>query len=143
MIIARTDAREGKGFDEAVERLQGAVKLGADILFLEALQTHDEARKACRIFKDTPMLMNMVPGGVTPNMSVEQAKEIGFRIIIFPGVCIQGALKGALNSLSKLKENGLQAVDNLSSPKEAFMLCGLKESLQLDKKAGGMTFDKV
>ena len=85
MIIARTDAKQTYGFDEALERLQEAVKIGVDIVFFEALSSKEEARKVCDIFKktNTPVLLNMVPGGVTPNMSANTTHSaITYRLSI-------------------------------------------------------------
>lgn len=65
LIIARTDAKQTYGFEEAMERLSKAVEIGVDIVFLEALESEDEARKVCEVMKrsGTPVLLNMVPGG--------------------------------------------------------------------------------
>jgi 2-methylisocitrate lyase-like PEP mutase family enzyme len=41
LIIARTDARGGHGFDEAVRRGQAYAAAGADIVFVEALHSED------------------------------------------------------------------------------------------------------
>jgi 2-methylisocitrate lyase-like PEP mutase family enzyme len=37
LIIARTDSRQTLGFDEAIERLKEAVKIGANTVILEAI----------------------------------------------------------------------------------------------------------
>lgn len=64
LIIARTDARQSYGFDEAVARLEGAVEIGVDVVFFEALASEDEAAKVCEIFKGkAATFLNMVPGG--------------------------------------------------------------------------------
>lgn len=57
-IIARTDSRQSLGFDEAVERLKEAVKIGVDIVFLEALQTKEECEKVIKEFAGFPVLLN-------------------------------------------------------------------------------------
>lgn len=57
-IIARTDSRQSMGFEEAVERLQEAVRIGVDIVFLEALQSREECEKVTKIFEGTPVLLN-------------------------------------------------------------------------------------
>ena len=52
MIIARTDAAQKYGFDEAIERLNEAVKIGVDIVFFEALKSKEEAIKGATRFMD-------------------------------------------------------------------------------------------
>ncbi len=42
VIVARTDALQGRGFDEAVRRLRAAVDAGADMVFLEGMTTREQ-----------------------------------------------------------------------------------------------------
>jgi len=42
VLIARTDALQGFGFDEAVRRLKAAVAVGADVAFLEGVKTKQD-----------------------------------------------------------------------------------------------------
>lgn len=143
LIIARTDSRESLGFDEAVERLKGAAALGVDAVFLEAIQSHKEAREACEQLKGTPMLLNMVARGVTPDTSVEKAEQLGFRIMIFPGACIERAVAGALDGLRDLQVQGRQVSHCALGPREIFKMCGLQECIDVDKRAQGRAFDKI
>ncbi|MHB8286464.1 MAG: isocitrate lyase/PEP mutase family protein, partial [Caulobacteraceae bacterium] len=55
LIIARTDARQSEGLDGALRRAEAYQKAGADILFVEALQSEEEMRTACAQF-DVPMM---------------------------------------------------------------------------------------
>jgi len=142
VIIARTDARAGVGFDEAIDRLKGAVEAGADVLFLEALQSHEEAKMACEIFKGTPMLLNMVPSGVTPNMSLAQARELGFRIVIWPSACLEPVALAARQGLKSLKSSGSMQEGSVG-PKEMFMVCGLQDLMNIDKRAGAKSFANI
>lgn len=146
LIIARTDAKQTYGFDEAMERLKEAVKIGVDIVFFEALASADEARQVCDAMKktNTPVLLNMVPGGVTPTMTAAQAREIGFRIMIVPGVCIAPILTSVTDELEHLKKEG--AVSNRNDREgvvKGFQMCGLDECVEIDRKAGGKAYNDV
>lgn len=146
MIIARTDAKQTYGFDEALHRLKDAVEIGVDIVFFEALSSKEEARKVCEIFKktNTPVLLNMVPGGVTPNMSAQEAKEIGFRIMIVPGLCIAPVMRSVRAEMEHLKKHGTPSNENNSEGVvRGFQMCGLDECIALDQKAGGKAYDTV
>ena len=146
LIIARTDARQTFGFEEAVERLQEAVRIGVDVVFFEAMASVDEARKVCAIFRetDTPVLLNMVPGGVTPNMSYAEAKKIGFRIMIVPGICIAPVIESCTKELEHLKTHGEVVASNAKEGVvRGFKLCGLEECIAIDQKAGGKAYDTV
>jgi 2-methylisocitrate lyase-like PEP mutase family enzyme len=144
MIIARTDARQKYGFDEAIERLKEAVNIGVDIVFLEALQSKEEAKKVCQIMGDVPVLLNMVPGGTTPDMTVEEAKETGFRIMIFPGVCLAAVATSVGNALDELQgERRVSQPNGQTGVKSLFNLCGLQDCIELDKRAGGKAYADV
>jgi 2-methylisocitrate lyase-like PEP mutase family enzyme len=144
LIIARTDARQTYGFDEAVERLQEAVKIGVDVAFLEALQSKEEMEKVCKIMGDTPVLLNVVPGGVTPEYTIEEASKMGFRIIIYPGLCIGPVLDSVSKGLRELQTTRKSSsVVTAGGIKEAFNLCGLQECIDIDKEAGGEAYATV
>jgi 2-methylisocitrate lyase-like PEP mutase family enzyme len=144
LIIARTDARQSYGFDEACERLKTAVEIGVDAVFFEALQSKDECERICKLMGDVPVMLNVVPGGVTPSLSVSEARTVGFRIIIFPVLCMGPIISSVTKELEHFYEHG-QASDagNSSKVRDAFDLCGLNECIELDKAAGGKTFSNV
>lgn len=146
LIIARTDAKQTYGFDEAMERLNKAVEIGVDVVFFEALASEEEARQVCQAMKktNTPVLLNMVPGGVTPNMTAEQARDVGFRIMIVPGVCIAPVVRSVTEELEYLKkEGGVPKVSGHEGVVKAFRLCGLDECVDIDQKAGGKAYTDV
>lgn len=143
LIIARTDSRQTYGFDEAVERLKEAVAAGADVVFPEALTTKEECRRVCEIMKPVPVLLNMVSMGVTPDMSIAEAKELGFKIMIFPALTFEASMAGTKEALARLRDQGRQPLDNSAGMKEAFSVCGLQECIEIDKKAGGKAFEGV
>jgi len=144
MIIARTDSRQSYGFDEAIERLKEAVKIGVDIVFFEALQSKEEAKKVCQIMGDVPVLLNMVPGGATPDMTVEEAKELGFRIVIFPGICLAAIVGAVQKELDVLQTEGTTSKSqSAGGVKQLFNLAGLQDCIDIDKRAGGKAYADV
>lgn len=136
LIIARTDSRQGYGFDEAVERLRRAAEIGSDMVFPEAMTSKQELADVVRLMGSTPCLLNMVTKGVTPELSVQEAHELGFRVVIFPVVAFGGAIRGITESLTTLKDQGREPQD-LVGVKQAFELCGLNECVDVDRRAGG------
>lgn len=146
LIIARTDARQTFGFDEAIKRLQDAVEIGVDVVFFEAPASKDEAARVCEIFRqsDIPCLLNMVPGGVTPDISVSEAKELGFKIIIHPGACMEPILRAVGEELARLKETGSASERaGAEGVKRIFNLAGLQECIELDRSSGGKAYVDV
>ena len=143
VLIARTDALQIAGFDEAVKRLKGAIAAGADVAFLEGLETAEQCRRACEELAPTPVLLNMVPGGVTPNTTAAEAQAAGFKLIIYPGLMLSAVYESCAAASAELKNTGTIALtesQQKEGPRGLFMVCGLRGLLELDKKAGGQAF---
>jgi 2-methylisocitrate lyase-like PEP mutase family enzyme len=105
LIIARTDARQTHGFEGAMERGLAYAEAGADVVFLEALESEAEMREACRRI-NRPMMANMADGGRTPIRSVKELADIGYRMSIFPSATGLAAARAVENALNVLKTEG-------------------------------------
>jgi 2-methylisocitrate lyase-like PEP mutase family enzyme len=101
-IIARTDARAVAGFDEAVARGNAALAAGADMIFLEAPQTMDEVAAVPRLVKG-PCLLNVVRGGKTPDLDLNDAERMGYKLAIVPGLLIKNVVGICEQALAELK----------------------------------------
>jgi 2-methylisocitrate lyase-like PEP mutase family enzyme len=144
VIIARTDALASLGYDAAVSRLKAAIAAGADVAFLEAITSEEQARRVCQELSPTPVLLNMVAGGMTANISVQKAKEIGFKIIIYPILSMGPMYKAVKDAAKELKETGIveRSPGADVSAKQLFELCGLNEAVEFDIAAGGSLYAK-
>jgi 2-methylisocitrate lyase-like PEP mutase family enzyme len=144
VIIARTDALQLHGYDAAVSRLKSAVKIGADVAFLEGITSKEQAKNVCEQLAPTPVMLNMVEGGVTPHFTVAEAKESGFKLIIFPGFALGPVYRAVSTAAKELMETGDTAKASVNpsgaGPRELFMVCGLKEAMEFDIAAGGSTY---
>ena len=105
VIIARTDARAVTSLEDAIDRGNRYAQAGADLIFFEAPQTEDEIRRVAKEIK-APLLANMVIGGKTPAIKVAELERIGFKMVIFPAVCMAAAVPAMEKSLQYLKEHG-------------------------------------
>lgn len=83
VIIARTDARTVLGIDEAISRGKAYEDAGADVIFIESPESIEEMKKITASYK-VPVLANMVEGGRTPLLTVEELMEIGYHLVIYP-----------------------------------------------------------
>lgn len=142
IIIARTDALQSLGYEAAVRRLKQAVAAGADVAFLEAPTSMEQVRAVVRDLAPTPVLLNMVPGGATPDLTAQEAKELGFKMIIFPTMAIAPVYEAVYEAAKVLMETGTVKPTQVMKrgPKAVFEVCGLDELLDFDLSAGGTTF---
>ena len=108
MIIARTDARAGEGFDRAVERSRHYLEAGADAIFPEALQNADEFKAFAREVK-APLLANMTEFGKSPLLSFQELADFGYKMVIFPQSAFRVSMKASQEFLRDLKKTGTQS----------------------------------
>ena len=125
LLIARTDSRAVIGFEEAVTRMNAALKAGADMAFLEAPQTPEEVAAVPRLVKG-PCLLNVVSGGKTPVLDLAEAQKLGFKLAILPGLLFQTAVPAFDAVLAEVKATQRHP-DMKVSIKEKFRRMGSDE----------------
>ncbi|MEM7746164.1 MAG: isocitrate lyase/phosphoenolpyruvate mutase family protein [Pseudomonadota bacterium] len=106
LIIARTDAIAVEGFKPALARAQAYAEAGADMVFLDALQSEDQMRTATASFTETPVMANMVEGGKTPIRSAADLEALGFALAIFPGGIVRALARAAQDYYTSLMAHG-------------------------------------
>jgi 2-methylisocitrate lyase-like PEP mutase family enzyme len=131
VIIARTDARAPLGVREAISRGRAYADAGADVIFIEAPESVEEVEQIAREI-DAPLLLNVVPGGRTPEIPPERLAELGFRIAIYPGVALGAVAQAAIGALSELASTS--ATETTADPVGFFDLFGLKRWQQLGER---------
>jgi 2-methylisocitrate lyase-like PEP mutase family enzyme len=136
-IVARTDALAPVGIDEAIQRVTAAREAGADASFVEAppsLELLAEiGRRAPR-----PMVANMVEGGKTPVLPMQQLDAMGFQLILYPLTGLFAAAKAIERFYKKLRADGttLGEEDRLMSFNEFNALIGVEEKYALAERFG-------
>jgi 2-methylisocitrate lyase-like PEP mutase family enzyme len=127
LIIARTDARAVAGFDEAIARANMALDAGAEMAFVEAPQTREEVA-AVPLLVHGPCLLNVVHGGKTPDIDLEEAARMGYKLAILPGLLIKsviGSCEQALGELRRLRRHPPPVVE--MTVREMFQRFGADE----------------
>ena len=91
LIIARTDARAVLGFEEALWRVNAALDAGADVGFVEAPENLDEVAAVPQRVHG-PCLFNIVRGGKSPDIGLQDIQEMGYRIAILPSLLLNAVV---------------------------------------------------
>ena len=127
-IIARTDARSPLGFSEAMKRLEAYKLAGADILFMDAIETEEEMKAQTTNIPGIHMV-NMSETGKTPLMPAKELENIGYKIILFPSSMIRILTKQLSVFLADLKSSGDSSpwLDRMASLDETNNALGLNE----------------
>lgn len=83
LFIARTDAREPDGLDDAIERVNAYCAAGADVAFIEAPLSVEELNRICEAVPH-PKFVNMLAFGKTPILSNAELERMGFKMTVAP-----------------------------------------------------------
>jgi len=127
VVIARTDARAVLGLDHAIQRANAALEAGADMAFVEAPQTLEEVAAVPHLVRG-PCLLNIVWRGKTPDVSLDSARAMGYRLAILPAVlftAVIGVCDTMLRELQETRRHPAPAGD--LTPQEAFRRFGADE----------------
>ena len=106
-IIARTDALAVEGLEKSIDRARTYIDSGADIIFAEALTDLDQYKT----FTDSinaPVLANLTEFGMTPLYTVEEMRDAGVKIILYPLSAARSMANAAMKTYAAIKQDGTQ-----------------------------------
>lgn len=148
VIIARTDALQSLGYEGALARLRAAVEAGADMAFLEGVRTKEDMARITKDMAPTPCMLNMVAGGVTPLLNTDEARRLGYKVVIWPLAGLTSAYIAMrevcreLKTTGEIKERYTEDGKIDGGVRDVFELCGLSACTEFDKEVGGASFAK-
>ncbi|MEJ0079285.1 MAG: isocitrate lyase/PEP mutase family protein [Alphaproteobacteria bacterium] len=127
VIIARTDSRAVLGLEEAIRRANAALEAGADMAFVEAPQTVEEVAAVPKLVKG-PCLFNNVWKGKSPDVAFDEARRMGYRLVIVPGMLFKAVIGTCDAVLREMKEQGRHPIlDTGMTVRDAFRRVGADE----------------
>ena len=106
-IIARTDALAVEGLEKSIDRARTYIDSGADIIFAGALTDLDQYKT----FTDSinaPVLANLTEFGMTPLYTVEEMRDVGIKIILYPLSAARSMANAAMKTYESIKQDGTQ-----------------------------------
>jgi 2-methylisocitrate lyase-like PEP mutase family enzyme len=105
LVIARTDALATTGFDEAMSRARAYEAAGADVIFVEALETREDVARVPE-YVSAPLLINMVEGGKTPLLELDDLEHLGYRVALYANSAMRASIQAMQSVLGALLKSG-------------------------------------
>lgn len=105
LIIARTDSGGPLGFDEAIRRCNMYLDAGADMVFIDALESEKEIREAAKLVKGL-MVINITEGGKTPIVSAPELEALGYKILIHADSALYTTVRAVSGTFNELLKQG-------------------------------------
>ncbi|MDO8547559.1 MAG: oxaloacetate decarboxylase [Nitrospirales bacterium] len=134
-IVARTDARQVNGLEDAIARCKKYKEAGADALFVEAPQSVDELKTLARELPP-PLVANMLEGGATPLLTKDELEKLGLQLIVCPLTALYASAKAMQDMFELIKTAGTTRdhVDRLLSFQQFHDIIDLNGYYKLDEK---------
>jgi 2,3-dimethylmalate lyase len=131
VIIARSDAIAVEGIDEAIRRGLAYHDAGADVLFIDAPESVDEAARVARELPG-PLLFDWSYDGVTPPIPRQTLEALGYTLILFPDT-ISAIHRGLSTFLGRLRDSDslTDLADALTPFNELNSFVGMEEWIEL------------
>jgi len=102
-VVARTDARQPLGLEQAIERCLAYKEAGADALFVEAPQSVEELERIAEALPP-PLVANMIERGVTPHLTRTELEQLGYQLIVCPLAALYASAKAVTEVLTELRD---------------------------------------
>jgi len=136
LIIARTDARQVSGLDDALDRAQAYREAGADVLFVEAPEGVSEIDAIATRFAGVPLMLNLVEGGKTPLVETNALGEKGYVMALYANAALRAAQRAVTSVMTTLRTSGSTAsvIDSLASWEERQEMVGKTHFDLLERK---------
>ena len=128
VIMARTDALAVEGLEAAVERARACVEAGADAIFPEAITSLDMYRRFADAVR-VPILANITEFGQTPLFTVDELRDAGCGIVLYPLSAFRAMNKAAQSVYETIRRDGTQqaVVDTMQTRAELYDAIGYWE----------------
>lgn len=108
VIMARSDAIASEGIESSIERCQKYVEAGADMIFAEAIEDAGQYRTFTDAV-DAPVLANMTEFGKSPLLTVDQLRDCGVAMALYPLTAFRAMNAAAETVFQEIRSAGTQA----------------------------------
>jgi 2-methylisocitrate lyase-like PEP mutase family enzyme len=134
-LIARSDAIEPHGVDEALRRAERYLKAGADGIFLEGPRSIEEIEQIARVLKGNALVINMFEGGGrTPWLPPDTLHNLGFSMILFPTTVLFRVARAIERALTDLKAGRPMLPEDSVDLETYEKIVGLPEWEEIEKR---------
>lgn len=104
VVIGRTDAIAVEGVESAIRRARQFRDAGADMLFVEAIDSADQLREVADAVDHVPLIYNAVEGGRSPVLDDATLAASNVQLVIHPVTVLLETIAAQQRSLTALRK---------------------------------------
>lgn len=105
LIIARTDAIQSEGIDEAIRRAKLYQDAGADLVFVDGIKKIADVEAVAKHVSG-PKVVSIVDGNETIALTAADLQELGFNVVFYALSALFSAVKAVEDTLAAMKRDG-------------------------------------
>lgn len=137
MIIARTDAIQSEGVEEAIRRAKLYQDAGADLVFVDGIKKIAEVEAVSKGIAG-PKVVSIVDGNETTALTAKDLEQLGFNVAFYALSALFSAVKAVRDTLDMLKAEGTpkNRADHMVTYAEFSAMTGLADYDALDDRFG-------
>lgn len=109
LVIARTDALRGEGFEAALERAQLYAEAGADLVFIEGDLEPEQVERAHRVTGCRLVVSRSEAGGKSdgaPGATLEELRAWGVALVLYPVAGLLAATRAMRETYAEIAASG-------------------------------------
>jgi methylisocitrate lyase len=129
VVMARTDALAVEGMAPMLERIAAYEQAGADAIFAEAMTDISHYRTVTETVS-IAVLANLTEFGMTPLYPLDQLRDAGVRMALYPLSAFRAMSRAAENVYSAIRHEGVQSeslIDTMQTRSELYDVLGYHE----------------
>lgn len=128
VVMARTDALAVAGLNAVLDRVARFEEAGADAIFAEAMTALGMYARVVDAV-DVPVLANLTEFGETPLYTLEELRQVGVSMALYPLSAFRAMNLAALNVYRTIRGEGSQAsvVDTMQTRDEQYDFLGYRD----------------
>lgn len=137
MIIARTDAIQSEGIEEAIRRAKLYQDAGADLVFVDGIKKIAEVEVVSKRVVGAKVV-SIVDGNETTALTAQDLEHLGFNVAFYALSALFSAVKAVRDTLQVIKTEGTprSRADHMVSYAEFSAVTGLADYDALDDRFG-------
>lgn len=128
VIMARTDALANESRQQVLERIQYYIEMGADMIFLEAIQQSSDLSFVAQHIQ-VPILVNSTEFGKTAIQSQDYWQQHGANMVLYPLTAFRAMSKVAFDVYQTILKTGTQEslISQLQTRRELYEVLNYQE----------------
>lgn len=144
LVMARTDALANEGLEASLDRALSYQEAGAQAIFVEAVKSLEHYQAFTHAL-NIPVLANLTEFGKTPLFALEELKQVGVQMVLYPLSAFRAMNQAAFRVFETIRKEGnqIKQLEKMQSRVDLYDVLNYQQlETQLDHYLESMEMDE-